>query len=381
MTELELPSMFDDDSSLFDTNSEKLQSDNKANENKIKDTESNDEEINDTLDFPVSISDNIKDNLDDLSTNNVEQDFIADTIQALIDDELENIDDDNKDEFLKSLLEGVDVSTDTKSTKEDLKKVVENISNLKSQISLITETSAYSEEIKKAILLQKSGGNPADYFKTLATKHDITSLDVKKESDQEQIIRLSYRDYDLMSPEDIEEKIEDLKNLGLLEKEASKLKPSLDKKAADLADNIVKEQQMIAVQKQQLKNITGQHLVKEMSGGIKGVKLTNDEINQIAFDLLEERDFQYGKNKQSKKVVEYMLDYNLYAEKGDRKRAILAYMVLNPNFDKKIEKIFSIKEIDKFIADHEKNTINKFKVSKTTTEPQTQNKFKFKINK
>jgi hypothetical protein len=71
-----------------------------------------------------------------------------------------------------------------------------------------------------------------------------------------------------------------------------------------------------------------------------------------------------------------MLEYNLYAKDGDKNRAVLAYMVLNPAFDKKIEKIFSTKEIDKFIEDHKTNSNQKFnlKTNIKTEKP----KFKFK---
>lgn len=368
--EIELPSMFDDDYSPFNTNDvktiveEKNKEDNKNLETNI--------EISDILPDEKSIE-----KISDLNEDN-SKDYIEETIQALIDEELENVEDEYKNDVLKTLLEGVNTEEGVKSTKEDLKKIINNISNLKGHLNLLEETSSYSDDIKKAIIYEKSGGTMSDYFKTLSQKYNITSLDIEKESDQEQIIRYFYRDNDILSSEEVDEKIEELKDLGLLQKEASKLKPKLDKKSAELADNIVKEQKLISDQKESLKKSTGLSLNKEMSSGFKGVKLTSDEINQITHDLLEEKEFTYGKNKQTKKVIEYLIDYNLYADKGDKKRSILAYMVLNPNFDKKIEKIFNTKEINKFIEDHQKESFSKFKNIKSED---TNQKFKFKINK
>ncbi len=135
-------------------------------------------------------------------------------------------------------------------------------------------------------------------------------------------------------------------------------------------------QKAIAAQKEQLKSYTANAIATQISTGIKGQKLTKEETSQIINDLLEERDFQYGKNKERKKIVDYMLEYNLYAKDGDKNRAILAYMVLNPAFDKKIEKMFSSKEIDKFIEDHKTNVNKKFNLKEKTKNEIS--KFKFK---
>jgi hypothetical protein len=300
-------------------------------------------------------------------------DFFKDTIENIIQEELEKFEPEDQDKVLKALLDGIDQSSE-KTTKDDLKKVINNISNLNNNIAVNNEISSLSDEIKKAINYEKNGGNVTEYFKTLVVKHNITDLDVTNEKHQEEIIRTFYRD--LLDTDEIDEKITELKDLDLLSKEATKLKPKLDKKADDIANTVIKEQQAIAAQKEQLKSYTANAIATQVSTGIKGQKLTKEETSQIINDLLEERDFQYGKNKERKKIVDYMLEYNLYAKDGDKNRAVLAYMVLNPAFDKKIEKMFSSKEIDKFIEDHKTNVNKKFNLKEKTKNETS--KFKFK---
>jgi hypothetical protein len=114
-------------------------------------------------------------------------DFFKDTIENIIQEELEKFELEDQDKVLKALLDGIDQSSE-KTTKDDLKKVINNISNLNNNIAVNNEISSLSDEIKKAINYEKNGGNVTDYFKTLAVKHNITELDVTNEKHQEEIV-------------------------------------------------------------------------------------------------------------------------------------------------------------------------------------------------
>jgi len=108
------------------------------------------------------------------------------------------------------------------------------------------------EELQIAARYVADGGQDLKgLFSTLAYVEESRQLDVSDEGDQESIIReyLSVTGYG--DREEIEEEIEIWKDLGKLEKQASKFKPKLDKMKEQVVARKLQEQEMKRAQQEQ----------------------------------------------------------------------------------------------------------------------------------
>jgi hypothetical protein len=108
------------------------------------------------------------------------------------------------------------------------------------------------EELQIAARYVADGGQDLKgLFSTLAYVEESRQLDISDEGDQESIIReyLSVTGYG--NREEIEEEIEIWKDLGKLEKQASKFKPKLDKMKEQVVARKLQEQEMKRAQQEQ----------------------------------------------------------------------------------------------------------------------------------
>jgi len=108
------------------------------------------------------------------------------------------------------------------------------------------------EELQIAARYVADGGQDLKgLFSTLAYVEESRQLDISDEGDQESIIReyLSVTGYG--DREEIEEEIEIWKDLGKLEKQASKFKPKLDKMKEQVVARKLQEQEMKRAQQEQ----------------------------------------------------------------------------------------------------------------------------------
>jgi len=87
-------------------------------------------------------------------------------------------------------------------------------------------------------------------FSALATVEETRDLDVKKEKDQEQIIKEYLTATGYGDVNEISEEIEIWKDLGKLETQASKFKPKLDKMQESIVSQRLQEQQKMVEQQQ-----------------------------------------------------------------------------------------------------------------------------------
>jgi len=97
----------------------------------------------------------------------------------------------------------------------------------------------------------KDGGQDLKgLFSALATVEETRDLDVKKEKDQEQIIKEYLTATGYGDVNEISEEIEIWKDLGKLETQASKFKPKLDKMQESIVSQRLQEQQKMVEQQQ-----------------------------------------------------------------------------------------------------------------------------------
>ena len=304
---------------------------------------------------------------------------------------------DTKDytDVLQSLLEKGAVSTFPESfdnsadrgplTLKELEEVVEYNNSLKEEeianSTIQNILGKMSPELQKAYEYEVNGGKPSDYLKVLIEVQDLKELDITNVNDQERIVKEFYKNTGL-EPDEIKEKIQDLKDASLLEKEASKLKPKLDKRAEDIAQAKLDSQNAIANQKKGLAQVAANRITDKLVKGIDNIKFSKNEANELLTSIMVEQDFKYGDDVQTKTTLEYLIDYHKYSSQGDPARVLKALMILEPSgkYDEKFAKLIKDQMVDKFTADHLKDSKNKFQVKtpqSTTPSKPAQSKFKF----
>jgi hypothetical protein len=132
------------------------------------------------------------------------------------------------------------------------------------------------EELQIAARYVAEGGQDLKgLFGALSRVEETRELDIKKEKDQERIIREYLGATGFGNAEDIAEEIEVWKDLGKLESQASKFKPKLDKMQEQVVAKRLQEQQMKQKQQQQASEKYMASVYETLKGG---------EINKIKVD-------------------------------------------------------------------------------------------------
>jgi hypothetical protein len=132
------------------------------------------------------------------------------------------------------------------------------------------------EELQIAARYVADGGKDLrGLFGALSKVEETRELDIKKEKDQERIIREYLGATGFGSAEEVTEEIEIWKDLGKLETQASKFKPKLDKMQEKVVAKRLQEQEMKKKQQQQASESYMANVYETLKGG---------EINDIKVD-------------------------------------------------------------------------------------------------
>jgi hypothetical protein len=152
-----------------------------------------------------------------------------------------------------------------------------NINNLKDEVASQTPQEffkALPQELQYAAKYVADGGQDLKgLFQALAQNEEIRSLDPQDEYDQELIVR-NYLQTRGESPEEIEEEIVTLKELGTLERKARQFKPKLDQMQEQMVHAQLAEQEQRRKQQEQAANAYIQNVFEALRPGeINGLKL------------------------------------------------------------------------------------------------------------
>ena len=139
------------------------------------------------------------------------------------------------------------------------------------------------QELQVAAKYVADGGQDLKgLFATLAQVEETRSLDVKTVPGQENIIREYLTATGYGTIEDIEEEIEIWKDLGKLEKQASKFKPKLDKMSEAVVGRKLQEQQMKQAQQQK----ASENYMANVYETLKEGKLGEIKVNKKTQSML-----------------------------------------------------------------------------------------------
>ena len=201
------------------------------------------------------------------------------------------------------------------------------------------------------------------YAKVLIEKSNISSLNVRDEYDQEQIVRAWYNNEDWRS-EEIEEKVMDLKDAGLLEKEAKRIKPKLDQIAEQIAQR--KEDEAAQIREMEIKykkdyiNRLQDLFSKDK---IADVSFTNAEKQALLRNLIsDDIEVPMPNNKKVKMpYLEALITYHRYSPKADLENLALATLILTDRtaFDNKYKKMIESRATSEFVKDHKYDSAKK----------------------
>jgi len=201
------------------------------------------------------------------------------------------------------------------------------------------------------------------YAKVLIEKSNISSLNVADEYDQEQIVRAWYNNEDWRS-EEIEEKITDLKDAGLLEKEAKRIKPKLDQ----IAEQIAQRKEDEAAQLRELEITYKKDYINRLQklfsqDKIADVSFTNAEKQALLHNLVsDDIEVPMPNNKKVKMpYLEALITYHRYSPKADLENLALATLILTDRnaFDNKYKKMIESKAASEFVKDHKYDSAKK----------------------
>lgn len=181
-------------------------------------------------------------------------------------------------------------------TVEDLKELIKANKAEERRKGQETALKSYKETLPESINMildyAENGGQDFDNFlKALGQVRQVTDLSVDKPADQKEIIRQYYSLHD-WSPEDIEDQIETLIDLGeeKLKSAASKLKPKLDQHQQEMVQSQLDEAKRLKERQEQAQRAYVNNLTTTLKKGTIGdMKLTKEEQKDLYSALVEER--------------------------------------------------------------------------------------------
>lgn len=225
-------------------------------------------------------------------------------------------------------------SDDTEPSEEVLEKFIEHNFQLRDQKTLEEFVETISPKVQRILQfdLNSKGEEIDSFLRVLIEEDSIKSLDFTNEYDQEKIVRMWYKES--FSNQEIDEKIEDLKTAGLLEKEATKLKPKLDAKAEEIAKNKEEGQKYLAQMENQRKQIFYQKVEDEIKkGNIDGIPVSKEDAERM-INLLYAEDVVV-RLPEGREIrmngLEAEIFRHKYSNKGDIKLLLkAAYQLVNP---------------------------------------------------
>lgn len=262
----------------------------------------------------------------------------------------------------ENLYEGF--SDETEPSEEVLERFIEHNMELREEQAvreLFEGVSPLTQRLLQFDLNAKGQGIES-YVKTLIEETNIKSLNPENEYDQEKIVDMWYRD-ESFTAEEVKEKIEDLKNAGLLSKEASRLKPKLDAKAEEIAKQQEESQKVLAQIEAQRKQGFYQKVEQEIkTGKVDGIPVSKEDANSI-LNLLFAEDvrLRLPEGREVKmNALEAEVFKHKYSNQGDVKLLLKAALLLtNPEkFHKHYAQQIKTEEVNKFVKQNKYNTIS-----------------------
>jgi len=205
-------------------------------------------------------------------------------------------------------------------TVDDFKELIQaNIENKVSDTAKNAPVELFQtlpEEVQAVVSYALNGGTDMKtVFGQLAKAQETFDLDITKESDQEMVVRQWLNSLDVDTAEEIEDEINLLKDRGDLEKYASKYKPKLDAKQAEVIQKRLDDQKAAEERKvKQSKNYQKTVYETLNTTELNGIPLNNKVQNMLYYGLTDKSRYQDSKGKPTN-ALGYYLEQHQFGEK------------------------------------------------------------------
>jgi hypothetical protein len=153
-----------------------------------------------------------------------------------------------------------------------------NIDNLKNEVAAKTPQEFFEslpDELQYAAKYVMDGGQDLKgLFQALAQVEQVRSLDPSDDSDQENIVRSYLTTTAYGTPEEIEEEINNWKDLGQLERKAKQFKPKLDQMQEEMVQMRLAQQESLKKQQEEAAQEYQNNVFEALrTGELNGLKL------------------------------------------------------------------------------------------------------------
>jgi hypothetical protein len=153
-----------------------------------------------------------------------------------------------------------------------------NVSNIKQEVASNTPAEFFEslpEELQYAAKYVADGGQDLKgLFQALAQVEQVREMDPTVDTDQETIVRSYLQATNFGDADEIEEELNNWKDLGQLEKKAKQFKPKLDMMQEEMIQSRLAQQEMIKQQQEQAAEAYVQNVFEALRPGeLNGVKL------------------------------------------------------------------------------------------------------------
>jgi hypothetical protein len=153
-----------------------------------------------------------------------------------------------------------------------------NISNIKQEVASHTPAEFFQslpEELQYAAKYVADGGQDLKgLFQALAQVEQVRELNPEADTDQEAIVRSYLQATNFGDNDEIEEELNNWKDLGQLEKKAKQFKPKLDAMQEEMVQAKIAQQEMMRQQQEQAAEAYVQNVFETLRPGeLNGVKL------------------------------------------------------------------------------------------------------------
>lgn len=175
----------------------------------------------------------------------------------------------------------------------DWKELIEaNIKEVENKVKSETPKEFFDslpEELQYAAQYVMNGGSDLKgLFRALSAVEEYRELDPRNEGDQETIVREYLAATGFGSQDDIDEEIQNWKDLGRLEQQANKFKPKLDKMQEEVIAQKIAQQEQLQEQQQRASEQYMENVYNALKPGeINGIKLDKKTQSQLYAGLVQ----------------------------------------------------------------------------------------------
>ena len=187
----------------------------------------------------------------------------------------------------------------------------------------------FDDEAKAFINFKKEGGNTRDFFRMYQQISEVPSPIVGDDNSHEKFLKYYYAAYEQMDQEEIQDRLDYLKERGKLENYSMKFHGKVEAQQQEEKEKMVEQQKQLAIQQEQRR--------QALSSDLKEVIDTSEEIKGFPITPKDKKSLHKYMTKAVKKVGpnQYLtkLQSDLQEAFKDKQKLVLIAKLLQNDFD------------------------------------------------